>query len=440
MFGPSNVGLLELENMLQVGSRNSSFAESSLIEFKSELDKASILTAVCAFANTSGGRIFIGVKEQKGFELEIVGVTTPGKDPKTWMSNILSASIYPIVSVEIEVVDLKNEKVVFILNVAASPHLPHVVISKAVSSLERERVYWRYNDRSEPAPFHIVERMFAKRQSETFESENELSRYSSHVGLDDGAGMGVTICPTVPHSKIILGHEHYLKMQSLLLDYCPLRKVSPYAIDFVNSETSAGRLTYKVGTIEPKVKEAGNLSPTDSGLLWWASITLQSNGFVEFRSFHFCSSLLKNSRCIDLFGAVVVFASFAASELNPFLSVAQRVSFKTHLPSEVGITGWSEVYGMDASGFTQIPNRDFFTTHQDQTVQISKNIFVQTDGDILEFLTELMFEIGNQSSSGFPVLSTEWSEMAKATLAGCLKTLDFHHQPETRLPAAADAR
>lgn len=91
--------------------------ENSTVEFKERCDQEAIETAA-AFANTSGGIIFIGVSDKK----EIRGITI-GKETLTDVTNRISQAIDPRVVMELESVNIEG-KSVLLVQIAASSIKP----------------------------------------------------------------------------------------------------------------------------------------------------------------------------------------------------------------------------------------------------------------------------------------------------------------------------
>lgn len=91
--------------------------ESETVEFKSSFDKDTIETLV-AFANTTGGKVFIGVSD-KG---EIKGIKSGKETVQNWINQIKQFTSHAIIP-DIETVTIKNKSIV-IFSVQESPIKP----------------------------------------------------------------------------------------------------------------------------------------------------------------------------------------------------------------------------------------------------------------------------------------------------------------------------
>jgi len=89
--------------------------ESQTIEFKRSLaERREILEAISAFANTTGGRIYVGIEEEKdGSVKEIVGVEIRGKEVEN-LGNEIRQNTDPVVYPSIEVEEIKGKPVLVI--------------------------------------------------------------------------------------------------------------------------------------------------------------------------------------------------------------------------------------------------------------------------------------------------------------------------------------
>ena len=91
---------------------NIGFRENITIEFKSDLKKLSddvIIESVVAFANTNGGRFFLGVEDNG----DITGLHPSHKDPSKLAAFIANKTIPPV-AVHTELIDTNNIKYLII--------------------------------------------------------------------------------------------------------------------------------------------------------------------------------------------------------------------------------------------------------------------------------------------------------------------------------------
>ena len=109
-------------------------AESKTLEYKGlEPDKTdprseNLAKTVCAFANTSGGRLIWGIEEDDdGLPVRLKGVTSGEIDQrKQWLENKLRDLVQPVVpAIDIQTVDIGNDEHVFVVDVGESWVGPH---------------------------------------------------------------------------------------------------------------------------------------------------------------------------------------------------------------------------------------------------------------------------------------------------------------------------
>lgn len=111
-------------------------SESRTLEYKRDLytenerKKKDFLIDVSALANTAGGYLIIGIKEEKGVPQSIEGVEIPDFDKlKQQFENLLGMSVDPpIRGVEFHAIDMEDNKKVLIIEVPRSYSRPHAVI------------------------------------------------------------------------------------------------------------------------------------------------------------------------------------------------------------------------------------------------------------------------------------------------------------------------
>lgn len=138
--------------------------ESVILEFKedisgSEKEKREISKDISAMANTEGGFIIFGIKEDAGKASAIIGINkTIGRQPiEEWVENVLITNIRPRPIVKPKIIPLfsTEEKIVLILQIPQSSRRPHMVTSDG-----KNAYYKRHNYQASYADEHEVRAMF----------------------------------------------------------------------------------------------------------------------------------------------------------------------------------------------------------------------------------------------------------------------------------------
>lgn len=124
------IALEDLEILVQ-----NCVAEGKSMEFKlllpgnSDKDKKEFLADVSSFANTLGGDLIFGIREEKGIARKIEGITVINVDEEIRKyDNLIRDGIEPRIQVTIKPVKVDGEKGVFIFRVNKSWIGPHRVI------------------------------------------------------------------------------------------------------------------------------------------------------------------------------------------------------------------------------------------------------------------------------------------------------------------------
>ncbi|MCS7000021.1 MAG: putative DNA binding domain-containing protein [Bacteroidota bacterium] len=132
--------------------------ENSRVEFKRRFTSPEkIAKELCAFANTHGGYLLLGVDDDG----KIVGV----ESEKEQVEQILLAAqfyIEPPLTVEIEIVEIEWKDVV-VVHIPPSPHRPHWVVEQTRNSRRRGTVYVRSRSESVQASREMVRLMREQR-------------------------------------------------------------------------------------------------------------------------------------------------------------------------------------------------------------------------------------------------------------------------------------
>lgn len=115
---------------------------------------------MCAFANTFGGLLFVGVKEENTRPTEIAGVPKSRGDLKTQLANMIQAAVYPRPPFSIHVVSAPAgaDREIAIVRVAEGDWPPHMWIKE-----RKNKVSIRVQDKCEPASYSDLESLFRRR-------------------------------------------------------------------------------------------------------------------------------------------------------------------------------------------------------------------------------------------------------------------------------------
>lgn len=164
----------ELSRLVQLG-------EGLTLEFKTKVPKAErIAKEVIAFANTSGGRLLIGVDDDGA----IKGVRDSSEEEYA-LHEALAAHCDPPVVFSTERIPVSNKRNVILVKVPASSTKPHKLISDSQEATGT--VYIRVEDMSVEASREHVRLMRAKQKEENVvfefgEKEKVLMRYLENYG------------------------------------------------------------------------------------------------------------------------------------------------------------------------------------------------------------------------------------------------------------------
>jgi hypothetical protein len=106
--------------------------ENRHLEYKSALptkggsERTPFLHGIASFANTDGGNYLIGIREENGVPIEIVGLADGEIETiKLAIEQMIKAGIEPSAIVEIDEVTCNNEKLILVLRVPRSWLAPH---------------------------------------------------------------------------------------------------------------------------------------------------------------------------------------------------------------------------------------------------------------------------------------------------------------------------
>ena len=149
-------------------------AESTNIDYKEFLEKdrpKSWLKTVSAFANTKGGTILYGVRDEDREPVGIKNIT----EVSSKVSELINNKISPVPRYELNPFE-DNGKEFLAVNVGDGPETPYYYNSDG-----RKTAYIRAGDKSLEAPDHILKALILKGQNKTFDG------LASEYKLDDAS-------------------------------------------------------------------------------------------------------------------------------------------------------------------------------------------------------------------------------------------------------------
>ncbi len=110
--------------------------ESKTLEFKENGNsKENLIASVIAFANTSGGKIVLGIEDRTK---RVVGIKNP-HDEEERLSSIISDAIKPFLLPTIEILPWRDTHIL-IIEVPLSPSRPHYITAKGIQKSTYVRV------------------------------------------------------------------------------------------------------------------------------------------------------------------------------------------------------------------------------------------------------------------------------------------------------------
>jgi hypothetical protein len=146
--------------------------ESKNLEYKSilphdgESEKIPFLASVCALANTEGGDIVFGVKENKGIPVELLGLEVNDSDSEILrLENALQTGLEPrLTRFQSKVIEGPDKKLFIVLRIQKSWNSPHRVCFKEHSRFYKRNSAGKYPmDVSELRSAFIMSEQIAER-------------------------------------------------------------------------------------------------------------------------------------------------------------------------------------------------------------------------------------------------------------------------------------
>jgi predicted HTH transcriptional regulator len=150
--------------------------EGQQLEFKLKSNHPDkIMKEVVAFANSDGGKLLIGVADDK----ELIGLKYPDEDEYI-ISKSIEKFIFPEVNYRLEKIRLDNEKEVLVYDILASENKPHCLDLKGIP--DERKIFVRSADKSIQASKEVKEILKGKKKDKGYkfaygEKENLLMKY-----------------------------------------------------------------------------------------------------------------------------------------------------------------------------------------------------------------------------------------------------------------------
>ena len=144
--------------------------ESIMLDYKvmisgSERDKAELAKDICAFANSQGGYLIIGVEEKGGRPIHPPCGTERmlgRQNAEEWVAQVLNTNIAQRVHIDIKVISIpQSDKCIIVLHVPVSVRMPHMVTFSRDNRYYR-RIFKRHQFESLAAEEYEVREMFER--------------------------------------------------------------------------------------------------------------------------------------------------------------------------------------------------------------------------------------------------------------------------------------
>lgn len=133
--------------------------ENKFIEFKLKTNHPEkIIREMVAFANSDGGKLIIGIGDDK----TIKGLRFPDED-EFILQKAIEKHIYPVIDYEISRIKVEGEREVLVYDIKKSPFKPHYVDLDGIA--ENRKAYVRVEDKSVQASREIREILKGERKA-----------------------------------------------------------------------------------------------------------------------------------------------------------------------------------------------------------------------------------------------------------------------------------
>lgn len=184
-------------------------------ELKIELTK-NIKKEIIAFANTKGGKIYIGIDDNGN----VIGVKNSKKDLES-LSGMIREGIKSDLTLYTSINSVNiNDKDIIEINVMEAPNKPYYLVEKGIKT---SGVYLRYGNTSAPASEEVIKKMLRENQGDSFEtiiSQNQNLSFDTlntiflkhNIELDSNKFKSLNITDL---------NNRYTNLGLLLSDECP---------------------------------------------------------------------------------------------------------------------------------------------------------------------------------------------------------------------------
>ncbi len=166
VFRPSIFRSMNIETLITL-------EESKTLEFKENIDsKERLLASVIALANTSGGKIIIGVQDKTK---NIIGILNPYAAEER-LASLICDSISPFLLPAIEILPWRDTHILLI-DVPLSPSRPHYLSKKG----PEQSTYVRVGSTNRLADLHMIESIKRSVYARSYDEEPYLMGEVSHL-------------------------------------------------------------------------------------------------------------------------------------------------------------------------------------------------------------------------------------------------------------------